>query len=104
MDVKEIIKRIKKIRNRAKLSARALSLAIGKNASYIHLLESSKTSFEPSLSTLLDIIKACGASVSEFFSTDINQYKLDKQVLEFLKKLSPHQKQAIMNLYEIKES
>jgi len=49
-------------------------LAIGKNASYIHLLESNKTTFEPSLSVLLDIIEACGSTHAEFFSEDINQY------------------------------
>ncbi len=100
MDIKEIIRRIGKIRNRAKLSARALSLAIGKNPSYIHLLENSKTSFEPSLSTLLNIIDKCGSTLSEFFSIDINEYRQDKEVLDFIKTLSPHQKQAILNLYE----
>ena len=56
MDLKQIVERIGIIRTRANLSARALSLLIGKNASYIHLLESEKTTFEPSLSVLLDII------------------------------------------------
>lgn len=100
MDIKEIVARIGIIRTRANLSARALSLAIGKNASYIHLLESNKTTFEPSLSVLLDIIEVCGSTPEEFFYSDINQYKLDKQALEFLKTLSPNQKQAIMNLYK----
>ena len=100
MELKEIVERIGIIRTRANLSARALSLSIGKNASYIHLLESSKTTFEPSLSTLLDTIEACGSTPAEFFSEDISQYKLDKQVLDFLKTLSPYQKEAIMNLYK----
>ena len=42
MDLKEIIARIGIIRTSANLSARALSLMIGKNASYIHVLESEK--------------------------------------------------------------
>lgn len=100
MDIKEIVSRIGVIRTRANLSARALSLAIGKNASYIHLLESSKTTFEPSLSVLLNIIEACGSTPEEFFYYDINQYKQDMQTLDFLKTLSPYQKQAIMNLYK----
>ncbi len=100
MDLKQIVERIGIIRTKANLSARALSLAIGKNASYIHLLESSKTTFEPSLSTLLDIIEACGSTVEEFFSEDMEQYELDKKTLEFLKTLSPYQKEAIMNLYK----
>ena len=42
MELKEIVASIGIIRTRANLSARALSLMIGKNASYIHLLESEK--------------------------------------------------------------
>jgi len=100
MELNEIITRIGIIRTRANLSARALSLMIGKNASYIHLLESKKTTFEPSLSVLLNIIDACDSTPAEFFSEDINQYQINKQTLEFLKTLSPYQKEAIMNLYK----
>ncbi len=100
MDIREIVNRIGIIRTRANLSARALSLAIGKNASYIHLLESSKTSFEPSLSVLLDIIEVCGSSTEEFFSRDIQTYKDNKETLDFLNTLSPYQKEAIRNLYK----
>lgn len=100
MDIEEIIKRIGIIRTRANLSARALSLLIGKNASYIHLLENKKTSFEPSLSVLLSIISACGSTPEEFFSADINTYQQNKETLEFIKTLSPFQKEAIRNLYK----
>lgn len=99
MDLDEIINRIGVIRTRAKLSARAVSLAIDKNASYIHLLESKK-SFEPSLGTLLDIIRVCGSTPEEFFYSDFESYQTDKQTLEFLKTLSKTQKEAIMNLYK----
>lgn len=99
MDLNEIINRIGYLRTRAGLSARALSLAIGKNASYIHLLEN-KRNFEPSLSTVLDIIAVCGSTPEEFFYDDIDSYKIDMQTLEFLKTLSNTQKQAIMNLYK----
>ena len=98
MKLDEVINRIGIIRVRAKLSARALSLAIGKNAGYIHLLES-KRSFEPSLSTLLDIIETCGSTPEEFFYGNFHDYETDKQTLEFLKTLSKTQKEAIMNLY-----
>ena len=95
MELKDIITRIGIIRTRANLSARALSLMIGKNASYLHLLESEKTTFEPSLSVLLDIIEAYGSTPAEFFSEDINQYRIDKQTLDFLKTLSPYQKKQL---------
>lgn len=98
MNLDEIINRISFLRTRANLSARALSLAIDKNASYINLLEN-KRNFEPSLSTLLEIISVCGSTEEEFFYKDIYQYAVDKDALNFFKTLSPNQKKAIMNLY-----
>lgn len=99
MDINEIIVRIYFLRNRANLSARKLSIAIGKNAGYIHLLEN-KRNFEPSLSTVLKIIEVCGSSPEEFFYGDLNGYKNDKKTLDFLKTLSERQKDAITNLYK----
>lgn len=98
MELTEIIDRIGIIRTRAHLSARALSIAIGKNPSYIHLLEN-KRNFEPSLSTLLDIIKVCNSTPEEFFYGDIERYSSDTKTLNFVKTLSESQQQAIMNLY-----
>ena len=99
MIINEIIDRIGILRTRANLSARGLSLAIDKNASYINIIESNR-SFEPSLSTLLKIIEVCGSTPEEFFYGDIHQYKTDKKALDFLKTLSEAQKEAIMNLYK----
>lgn len=98
MGIDDIIDWIYYLRNRANLSARKLSLAIGKNAGYIHLLENKKN-FEPSLSTLLKIIEICGSSPEEFFYGSFESYKTDKRALEFFKPLSERQKEAIMNLY-----
>lgn len=99
MTIDEIIDRISFLRTRANLSARKLSLLIGKNPSYIHLLEN-KRNFEPSLSTLLEIIDVCGSTVEEFFYENMDLYAVDKQTLNFLKTLSKGQKEAIMNLYK----
>lgn len=99
MTVEEIIDRISAIRTRADLSARTLSLMINKNPAYITQLESKK-GFEPSLSVILDICEVCNVSLEEFFYHDMQAYKADQQVIEFLKTLSEKQKNAIMNLYE----
>lgn len=99
MTVDEVIDRISALRTRAELSARALSLTINKNPAYIAQLESKK-GFEPSLSVILDICEVCGVTPEEFFYHDVEAYKVDKQVIEFLKTLSEKQKKAIMNLYE----
>ncbi len=97
MDKKDIIIRIGQIRQRANLSARDLSLKIGKNSACISRLES-KDSFEPSVSVLLDIISVCGSTESEFFYYDIQQYQKDKEIIELLKTASPIKKDSIINL------
>lgn len=99
MDIKETIKRVSYIRVRANLSARALSLMIGKNPGYINLLESKNFSFEPSLSVIYDIIEACQSTQEEFFYEDIEKYQDDLKTLKFIKSLSKEQKDAIRNLY-----
>lgn len=99
MTVDQIIDRISVIRLRADLSARTLSLMINKNPAYITQLESKK-GFEPSLSAILDICEVCNVSLEEFFYHDLEAYKTDKSVIEFLKTLSDKQKNAIMNLYK----
>lgn len=97
MDKKEVVERIAKLRTKAGLSARELSLRIGKNSAYISRLES-KDSFEPSVSALLDIITACGSTESEFFHYDIYQYQKDKEIIDLLKTVSSIKKEAIINL------
>ena len=79
MTVNEIIERIGYIRTRANLSARALSLAIGKTESYINRME--QKGFEPSLSVLLEIIDAA-----------------DKRTFDFLSTVPEKQQQAIIDL------
>ena len=99
MDLEDIIERIGILRNRTNLSARALSIAIDKNPRYINRLETQRD-FIPTITVILDIIKACNSTPEEFFYQDIFEYKADKQTLNFLKTLTEKQKNAIMNLYE----
>ena len=62
MNKDEVVERISALRTKAGLSARDLSLKIGKNAAYISRLESKNDSFEPSVSALLEIISACNST------------------------------------------
>lgn len=96
MNIKDIIFRIGYFRNRANLSARGLSLSIGKNSAYITKLEAGE--YEPSMSVILDIIEACGTTPEEFFYEDLNSYKLDKENLSVLKNLSESKKSALKEL------
>jgi transcriptional regulator with XRE-family HTH domain len=97
MELDEIINRISQLRVREGLSARELSLRIGKNESYINRLEYRKN-FEPSISVINDIATACNSSFEELFYYDIKQYKFDKELIELLKKTSENKKKAIIEI------
>jgi len=99
MNLDEIITRISALRIRANLSARELSKRIGVNDSYINRLENAKTKFEPSLKVLLAIIETVGSTPEEFFYSNLENYKRDKEGISFFQTLSKAQKQAVMNLY-----
>jgi len=97
MELNEIINRISQLRTREGLSARELSLRIGKNEAYINRLEYRKN-FEPSISVINDIVEACNSSLEEFFYYDMNQYNKDKEIIDLLKNASPITKESIINL------
>ena len=96
MNIKDIIARIGYFRNRANLSAKALSLLIDKNPAYINKME--RGEYEPSMRVILEIIEACGTTPEEFFYEDINSYKIDKQTLVLFKKADENKKLAIQEL------
>lgn len=93
MELNNLIERIAYIRTRANLSARKLSLLIGKNEGYCHRLEISKQ-FAPSFDTLMAILEACNTSTEEFFYYNIPAYKQDKQIIELLKTCKDEEKKA----------
>lgn len=97
MELNGIINRISQLRTKVGLSARELSLRIGKNEAYINRLEYKKN-FEPSISVINDIVEACGSSLEEFFYYDMNQYKTDKQVIDLLKTVPESKKIAFIEI------
>lgn len=74
MTKQEIICRIVYFRKRAKLTQKALSLAIGMNQNYINRLENQKD-FLPSLEALLKIIEVCKSTPEEFFCRSPEYYR-----------------------------
>lgn len=101
MELKEIIFRIGYFRNKAKLSARALSLEIDKNPAYITKLEAGD--YEPSMQVVLDIIKACKITPEEFFYSNLSNYAIDKQTLKIIENLSENKKMALNILLNDKQ-
>ena len=102
MDKNDVVERISLMRTKAGLSARDLSLKIGKNSAYISRLESKNDSFEPSVSALLKIISACNSTEVEFFYYDIYAYSQDREIIELLQNASTVKKDAIISLLKNK--
>ena len=96
MELNEVLARVGYFRMKANLSARALSLSIGKNAAYITKMEAGE--FEPSMKIILDIIEACNITAEQFFYEDINSYKIDKENLTIIKNLPENKKKALKEL------
>ena len=101
METIEIIERISKLRIRANLSARKLSILIDKNESYIAGLESRKD-FLPPLDVLLDIIRVCNSDPMEFFHYSLEQYQTDKKFIDLLRNATPAAKAAAINVLMLK--
>ena len=93
MEINELVERLGYIRTRANLSARKLSLLIGKTEGYIHNLEQAR-SFAPTFETLCDILRVCNVTFEEFFYPKIEDYRKDKELLDLLK-TAPKEKRDI---------
>ena len=82
MNIRDIANRIIYFRDIKNISARELSLSLGKNENYINQLESS--SFIVPSDVLLQIIDNLGVTPEEFFAEDYKNYKTRKNVLSLL--------------------
>ncbi len=95
MDKNEIILRISKLRQRNNLSARALSQKIGKHETYINRME--QNGFEPSLSTLQDILEVCNCSFEEFFADNFDNYSTTKAIVDIINRMNKDAQQALLD-------
>ena len=95
MNKNDIINRITEVREKARLSARALSMEIDLNEGYINRLEN-KRDFLPSMEVMLRIVKVCGITLEEFFCSSPNTYKQDKELLQMLGSMSAEKKETLI--------
>ena len=95
MEIKEIIQRIEYFRNKRNLSARELSLSVGKNDSYITQLI--KTEFNLSTKMLMEIISALDVSEEEFFAKNYRTYYIDRELYDAIIKLPEDKKYSLSN-------
>ena len=84
------------IRERAGLTARALSLRIHRAEGYVGKIENG-THFPP-IEDLEKMLEVCNSSFLELFWESHDSYKDDKIILELLKKISSKGKDPLISL------
>lgn len=94
MEMSEVIQRIGYFRNKLNLSARELSLRIGKHEGYINKLESKD--FNLPTRMLLEIIDALEITPAEFFADNYMSYKIDKNLNDLIHSLPNDKKNHII--------
>ena len=101
MELNELIDRISLIRTRANLSARKLSMLIGKAEGYIHRLETSRD-FAPTFDSLMAILEVCKCPCEEFYYYSITQYATDKEIIDLLKSATQERKMTALSVLRLK--
>lgn len=93
---KFLINRLGYFRNKAKLSARELSLRLGLSSTYISKFEAGQINIPSQI--LMDAIEVCGISPEEFFCENIETYFEVKEIIAKYKKLSPESRALLSQL------
>ncbi len=87
MDCKEILERIRRIRQEVSVSAKDLSVKLGMGDQYVSKLEMGKVKLR--IDIFLKILQVCDCSLEKFFSVDSDE----KEIAEVLKGM-PSEKKA----------
>lgn len=94
MELKEILSRIGYIRNQKKLSAKEVSLQIGKSQQYVAKLETAQIKL--SMIELLKILEVCDFPIDRFFSKNIDEEPINKELIELIEGLSLVKKKKLL--------
>ena len=97
MSYRDILYRIGYFRNLKNMSAYSLSLALGKDQSYIYKVE--KGLIKISLQNFLEILTILGVSTFEFFCPDVYQ---DANNIKLFKELNDKEVDAVLTLLKIR--
>ena len=98
LNIQDIIDRIVFFREQKKLSAKELSLRIGKAEDYISKLES--RIFNLPTFVLLDILNVLDVDYNEFFSKDYKNYVVNERIINAIENLSGRQRMLVLELLE----
>ena len=100
MDIKEILSRVGYVRNQANLSAREVSLRMGMSPQYVAQLESGRIVL--TVEKLLQILEICEFPIDRFFSSNIADYNIDKELESLIQGLNTNKKQNLIEFIKNK--
>ena len=96
IDYKSVLNRMGYFRSRNKLSFREASLRLGASQSFVNRIERQVT--ELKVSTLLNFMDLVNITPTEFFYSEPQNYKKDKEIFDAIQSLSNDDKEAILNI------
>ena len=94
MEIKEVLSRIGYVRNKANLSAREVSQRLGMSPQYVAQLESGRIVL--TVEKLLQILEICEFPIERFFSSNIDDYKIDTELKSLIESLPSDKKKNII--------
>ncbi|MBQ6921545.1 MAG: helix-turn-helix transcriptional regulator [Clostridia bacterium] len=94
MDIKDVLTRLGYVRNCANLSAREVSLRIGMSPQYVAQLESGRIVL--TVEKLIQILDICNFPIERFFSENITDYNIDRELKELIESLPTNKKKNII--------
>ena len=94
MEIKEILSRIGYVRNKANLSAREVSLRMGMSPQYVAQLESGRIVL--TVEKLLQILEICEFPIERFFSSNVADSDVDKELKTLIESLPLDKKKNII--------
>lgn len=97
--IQDVVAREFYFRDKSGLSARELSLRLGKHDSYINKLES--LGFVLPITVVYKMANEFGISKEEFFADDYKSYQKDLELYSLIKKLPDEVKESLVNLLRI---
>lgn len=100
MDIKEILTRVGYVRNTANLSARKLSELIGKSPQYIAQIESGRIVL--TVEKLIQILEVCNFPIERFFSANMYDYNVDKELENLIQALPANKKKNLIEFIKNK--
>lgn len=94
MEIKEVLSRIGFVRNTANLSAREVSLRMGMSPQYVAQVESGRIVL--TVEKLFQILEICNFPIERFFSPNIIDYNIDKELESLIQSLRADKKKNII--------